>query len=327
MTKTLIVAGLCGAVAWPLSSAAQNPAAPAPATPPAQAQPASPPAPGQAPPAGAPAARARMQRPIVLQPDDVPAYPEAPAALFERREGIPQGKLETIEYDSKTVGTRRKMLVYTPPGYSTATKYPVVYLLHGIGGDETEWQRFAKPDILFDNLLADGKIVPFVAVFPNGRAQKNDHLKPGENAFATAPAFAVFERDLFDDVIPAIEGRYSVKTDRESRAIAGLSMGGGQTLNFGLTHLDRFAWIGGFSSAPNTKPPAELIPDPAALKRQAKLVFLSCGSKDGLMEISQGMHAYLKQHDVPHVWHVDGNAHDAAHWRSALYGFSQRLFR
>jgi len=331
MTKALIVVGLCGAVSWPAMSGAQ---APAPAAPQAQtpqpaqpAQPGQPAAPGQRPQGGAQTPRGRMARPVVLQPDDVPAYPEAPASLFERREGIPQGKLEMIEYDSKTVGTRRKMQVYTPPGYSTATKYPVVYLLHGIGGDETEWQRFAKPDILFDNLLADGKIVPFVAVFPNGRAQKNDHLQPGENAFATAPAFAVFERDLFDDVIPAIEGRYSVKTDRESRAIAGLSMGGGQTLNFALLNLDRFAWIGGFSSAPNTKPPAELVPDPAALKRQAKLLFLSCGSKDGLMNVSQGVHAYLKQHDVPHVWHVDGNAHDAAHWRSALYGFTQRLFR
>jgi enterochelin esterase-like enzyme len=338
MTKVWMVAALCGAVSWPSTAAAQAPApaqptAPAPAQPaapaaqPGAAQPGQPPAAGQPPQGGAQAARARMSRPIVLQPDDVPAYDEAPAALFERRESIPHGKLEMIEYDSKTVGTRRKMNVYTPPGYSTATKYPVVYLLHGIGGDEGEWLRFAKPDILFDNLLADGKIVPFVAVFPNGRAQKKDHLEPGENAFATAPAFAVFERDLLDDVIPFIEGRYSVKTDRESRALAGLSMGGGQTLNFGLGHLDRFAWIGGFSSAPNTKPPAELVPDPAALKRQAKLVFLSCGNKDGLINISQGLHAYLKQHDVPHVWHVDGNAHDGAHWRSALYGFTQRLFR
>jgi len=268
-----------------------------------------------------------MSRPVVLQPDDVPAFPEAPDAIFERREAIPHGKLELIEYDSKTVGTRRKMNVYTPPGYSTDKKYPVLYLLHGIGGDETEWLRFAKPDNLFDNLIADGTMVPLVAVFPNGRAQKEDHLKPGENAFATGPAFAVFERDLFDDVIPAIEGRYSVKTDRESRALAGLSMGGGQTLNFGLTHLDRFAWIGGFSSAPNTKPPAELVSDPAALKRQAKLLMLTCGSKDGLMNISQGLHAYLKQHDVPHVWHVDGHAHDPAHWRSSLHGFAQRLFR
>ena len=168
-------------------------------------------------------------------------------------------------------------------------------------------------------------MVPLVAVFPNGRAQKNDRAEG--NAFASAPAFAVFERDLFDDVIPTIESRYSVKTDRESRALAGLSMGGGQTLNFGLTHLDRFAWIGGFSSAPNTKPPAELVPDPAAATRQLKLLMLTCGSKDGLMDISQGLHAYLKQHGVAHVWHVDGHAHDAAHWRSSLHGFVQRLFR
>jgi enterochelin esterase-like enzyme len=305
MTKqSIVVFALCAFVSWPVLTAAQEPTAP-----PAQA------------------ARARMSRPVVLQPDDVPAFAEAPDAVFERREAVPHGTLELIEYDSKTVGTRRKMNVYTPPGYTKDKKYPVVYLLHGIGGDETEWLRFAKPDNLFDNLIADGKMVPMVAVFPNGRAQKEDHLKPGENAFATAPAFAVFERDLFDGVIPAIESRYSVKTDRESRALAGLSMGGGQTLNFGLTHLDRFAWIGGFSSAPNTRPPAELVTDPAALKRQTKLLMLTCGSKDGLMEISQGMHAYLKQHDVPHVWHVDGHAHDPAHWRSSLHGFVQRLFR
>jgi len=310
MKKHTIVLTLCAFVSWPILSAAQEPTAPPAAAP------------------GSPqAARARMSQPVVLQPDDVPAFAEAPDAIFERRDTIPHGKLELIEYDSKTVGTRRKMNVYTPPGYSTDKKYPVVYLLHGIGGDETEWIRFAHPAELFDNLIADGKMVPLVAVFPNGRAQKDDHLKPGENAFATGPAFAVFERDLFDDVIPAIEGRYSVKTDRESRALAGLSMGGGQTLNFGLTHLDRFAWIGGFSSAPNTKPPAELVPDPAALKRQAKLLMLTCGSKDGLMNISQGMHAYLKEHDVPHVWHVDGHAHDPAHWRSSLHGFVQRLFR
>ena len=311
MKKQSMMLALCALVFCPVLSTAQEPTAP-PA-----------PAPGDA----RATARSRMSKPVVLQPDDVPAFAEAPDAIFERREAIPHGKLELIEYDSKTVGTRRKMNVYTPPGYSTATKYPVVYLLHGIGGDETEWIRFAHPTELFDNLIADGKMVPLVAVFPNGRAQKEDHLKPGENAFATAPAFAVFERDLFDDVIPAIEGSYSVKTDRESRAIAALSMGGGQTLNFGLTHLDRFAWIGGFSSAPNTKAPAELIPDPAALKRQARLVFLSCGSKDGLMDISQGLHAYLKAQGVPHVWHVDGHAHDKEHWRSSLHGFVQRLFR
>ena len=309
--RRLIELGLCIALAGPALVAAQEPT-PAPSQPPAPA--ANP----------AQAARARMSRPVVLQPDDVPAFAEAPASMFERRDAIPHGKLELIEYDSKTVGTRRKMNVYTPPGYSKDTKYPVVYLLHGIGGDETEWIRFAHPAELFDNLIADGKMVPLIAVFPNGRAQKDD--RPGDNPFTTAPAFAVFERDLLDDVIPAIESRYSAKTERESRALAGLSMGGGQTLNFGLTHLDRFAWIGGFSSAPNTRPPAELVPDPAAT-RQLKLLMLTCGSKDGLMEISQSFHAYLKAHNVPHVWHVDGHAHDPEHWRSSLHGFVQRLFR
>ena len=310
--RRLIELGLCIALAGPALVAAQEPT-PAPSQPPAPA--ANP----------AQAARARMSRPVVLQPDDVPAFAEAPASMFERRDAIPHGKLELIEYDSKTVGTRRKMNVYTPPGYSKDTKYPVVYLLHGIGGDETEWIRFAHPAELFDNLIADGKMVPLIAVFPNGRAQKDD--RPGDNPFTTAPAFAVFERDLLDDVIPAIESRYSAKTERESRALAGLSMGGGQTLNFGLTHLDRFAWIGGFSSAPNTRPPAELVPDPAAVTRQLKLLMLTCGSKDGLMEISQSFHAYLKAHNVPHVWHVDGHAHDATEWRNNLYYFAQKLFR
>ena len=263
--------------------------------------------------------------PIELKPDDKPAFDDPPVGFDKKRDDIPHGKLEMIEYDSKTVGTTRKMQVYTPPGYSKDKKYPVLYLLHGIGGDETEWERFATPDVLLDNLIADGKAVPMIIVMPNGRAQKDD--RAGPNPMATAPAFAVFERDLLDDVIPAIQSRYSVDADREHRALAGLSMGGGQSLNFGLAHLDTIAWIGGFSSAPNTKPPEQLVPNPAAAAQQLKLLWLSSGNKDGLIRISQGVHAYLKQNNVPHVWHVDGNGHDATHWRNNLWLFSQRIFR
>ena len=263
--------------------------------------------------------------PIVLNADDKPAFPDPPAGFNEKREGIPHGQLEMIEYDSKTVGTKRKMQVYTPPGYSKDKKYPVLYLLHGIGGDETEWPRLATPNVILDNLLADGKVVPMIVVLPNGRAQKNDRAEG--DVFASPPAFAIFERDLLDDVIPAIEARYSVKADREHRALAGLSMGGGQSLNFGLAHLDTFAWVGGFSSAPNTKPAAQLVPDSALATQQLKLLWLSCGNKDGLIRISQGVHAYLKEKNVPHVWHVDADAHDATHWRNNLYLFSQPLFR
>lgn len=263
--------------------------------------------------------------PIVLGPDDKPAFPDPPAGFDAKRENIPHGNLEMIEYDSKTVGTKRKMQVYTPPGYSKDKKYPVLYLLHGIGGDETEWQRFCTPNVLLDNLLAEGKVVPMIVVMPNGRAQKNDRAEG--DVFRSGPAFANFERDLLDDVIPTIEARYSVQADREHRALAGLSMGGGQSLNFGLAHLDSFAWVGGFSSAPNTKTPQELVPDPAAATRQLKLLWLGCGNKDGLIRISQGMHEYLKEKGVPHVWHVDGNAHDPTEWKNNLYLFVQRIFR
>lgn len=167
------------------------------------------------------------------------------AGIDARREGIPHGRLEMIEYESKTVGTTRMMQVYTPPGDSQDRKYPVLYLLHGIGGDGTEWQRFAHPDALLDNLIAEGKTVPMIIVMPKGRAQKDD--RAGPNAMATAPAFAVFERDLLDDVIPAIPARYSTPANRENRALAGLSMGGGQSLNFGLSHLDTFGMGGRFS--------------------------------------------------------------------------------
>lgn len=262
--------------------------------------------------------------PIVLNADDVPAFPEPQAGFDRKQDDVPHGRLEMVEYDSKTVGNKRTMQVYTPPGYSTEKKYPVLYLLHGIGGDETEWQRFAQPDVLLDNLIADGKAVPMIVVMPNGRAQKNDRAEG--DVFKSAPAFATFERDLLDDVIPAIESRYSTVSGREQRALAGLSMGGGQSLNFGLAHLDTFAWVGGFSSAPNTKKPTELVPDPEAAKK-LKLLWVSCGSKDGLFGISQGFHTFLKEKEVPHVWHVTNRGHDAPEWKQALYHFVQKVFQ
>lgn len=264
----------------------------------------------------------RSVGPIVLTADDKPAFPEPAAGWDTLRAGISHGKLEMIEYDSKTVGTRRKMNVYTPPGYSADKKYPVLYLLHGIGGSETEWARFAKPDVLLDNLIADGKAVPMIIVMPNGRAQKDD--RPVGDVFKHAPAFAAFERDLLDDVIPFIESHYSAYTDRDRRALAGLSMGGGQSLNFGFGNLDKFAWVGGFSSAPNTKKPSELLPDATAAK-QLKLIWLSCGNQDGLIRISQDFHVYLKEKGVPHVWHVTDHAHNAPEWKQALYHFVQKL--
>jgi enterochelin esterase-like enzyme len=273
-------------------------------------------------------ARANSARPIVLGPDDVRVFPEAPEGFKTSRPGVPQGKLELFEYDSGVTGTRRKANVYLPPGYSPDGKYPVLYLLHGIGGDETEWLHAASPNVVLDNLIADGKAVPMIIVLPNGRALPNDRVPVG-NVFTpeNSAGFAKFGRELLDYLIPAIEARYSTLNDREHRALAGLSMGGGQTFNFGLGHLDTFAWLGAFSAAPNTKPTAELVPDPAAVREKLKLLYISCGNKDGLISISQGVHRYLKEHDVPHIWNVDDHGHDPATWGSNLYHFAQKIFR
>jgi enterochelin esterase-like enzyme len=263
--------------------------------------------------------------PVKLGPDDKPAFPHAPVGYDQYRPDVPHGNVETVEYDSKTVGTRRRMLVYTPPNYSVRNRYPVLYLLHGIGGTEREWMDNGAPNAILDNLYAERKIVPMIVVFPNGRAEKND--RPEGNIYAHAPAFANFEGDLLNDVIPYIESHYPVKSDRDDRALAGLSMGGGQSLNFGLAHLDTFAWIGGFSAAPNTRDSKVLVPDPELAKKKLKLLWISCGDQDRLIAIGQKLHRYLKEHQVPHIWHVDSGAHEMPVWKNDLYLFSQRIFR
>lgn len=272
-------------------------------------------------------AQARFGRPVVLAEDDVRLFPEPPADYRTLPAGGLRGHLETFEYDSAVTGTGRKALVYLPPGYSPDRRYPVLYLLHGIGGNEHEWTGYVKADAIVDGLIAAGKAVPMVVVMPNGRALADD--SPGENPFVAEKAvgFARFERELLDDLIPAVQAKYAAYTDREHRGLAGLSMGGGQTLNFGLGHLDTFAWIGAFSAAPNTLPPEQLLPDPAAAQAQLKLLFIACGNQDGLIDVSQGVHRYLQAHDVPHLWHVDDHGHDAEAWGSHLYHFAQRIFR
>jgi enterochelin esterase-like enzyme len=184
------------------------------------------------------------------------------------------------------------------------------------------------PDVILDNLLADGKAVPMIVVMPNGRARPDD-APPTGNIYtpSNSAAFAKFEGDLLGCLIPAIEARYSVYADREHRALAGLSMGGGQTFNFGFAHTDTFAWMGAFSAAPNTLPPAKLVPDPEAIRREMKLIYISSGNKDGLIVISQGVHGYLKEHGVPHVWNVDDAGHDGKTWGNNFYHFAQLIFR
>ncbi|MGN7720413.1 alpha/beta hydrolase [Chitinophaga sp. 22620] len=252
---------------------------------------------------------------------------QAPDGFDILRADIPHGKIDTVSYASATVGTQRKALIYTPPGFSGKKKYPVLYLLHGIGGDEKEWLNGGRPQLILDNLYAEGKITPMIVVLPNGRAMKDDRAGGDIMAPDKVQAFATFEKDLLNDLIPFIEKKYPVLTDREHRAIAGLSMGGGQALNFGLGNLDKFSWVGGFSSAPNTKRPEELLPDPEAAKNKLKLLWISCGESDRLITFSKRTHDYLAEKNVPHIYYIEPGGHDFKVWKNGLYMFSQLLFK
>ena len=252
---------------------------------------------------------------------------EMPQGFDEERTGIATGKIDTISYASKTVGNTRKALIYTPPGFSKEKKYPVLYLLHGIGGDEKEWLKGANPQVILDNLYAENRLQPMLVVMPNGRAMKNDRAEGNIFAPDKIEAFSRFESDLLNDLIPFIEKNYPVLTDRENRAIAGLSMGGGQSLNFGLGNLDKFAWVGAFSAAPNTKEPEVLLPNPQEAKEKLELLFISCGDKDDLINVSQRTHNYLFQKGVPHIYYLEPGGHDFKVWKNGLYMFSQFLFK
>ncbi|OCB76793.1 esterase [Flavobacterium piscis] len=256
-----------------------------------------------------------------------PFIVQAPLGFDVLNASIPAGKIETITYESKTVGSTRKATVYTPPGFNKKKKYPVLYLLHGIGGDEKEWLNGGNPQIILDNLFAEGKIEPMIVVMPNGRAMKDDSATGNIMAPDKVQAFAVFEKDLLNDLIPFIEKKYPVLKDREHRAIAGLSMGGGQSLNFGLGNLDKFAWVGAFSAAPNTKMPKELLPNPEEAKKKLKLLWISCGDNDWLIENSKRTHDYLYKNDVPHIYYIEPGVHDFKVWKNGLYMFSQFLFK
>jgi enterochelin esterase-like enzyme len=253
-------------------------------------------------------------------------YIVAPEGYDKETAGIEKGTIEEVEYKSTTVGTTRKATVYLPPKYDSSKKYPVLYLLHGIGGDHKEWMQ-GTPNTIMDNLYAKGKAKPMIIVMPNGRALPND--KPEGNVYSAemTKGFEILERDLIDDLIPFIQGKYSTYTDQEHRAIAGLSMGGGQSLNFGLGNLDKFAFVGGFSSAPNTKQPEQLIPDVAATKKANKVLWMVCGSKDFLMFNSSRLKAFCDKNEVPCtlIEYPDGQ-HDFVVWKYGLYNFAQLIF-
>jgi enterochelin esterase-like enzyme len=273
-------------------------------------------------------ARANFARPIVLAADDVRAYAPPPAGFADAQSGVAHGKVEAFTYDSVVTGARRSANVYLPPGYEKGRRYPVLYLLHGIGGNQEEWRWYVRGMEVLDNLAAGGKVVPMIVVMPNGRALADDRSPPEDKVFTpeNAAGFARFERDLLESLIPAVDAAYPTLKDAAHRAIGGLSMGGGQSLNFGLKHPEAFNWVAGFSPAPNTEAPALLAKEAAQARGQLKLLYLSCGNRDGLINVSQGVHRQLREQGVGHVWNVDGYGHDRDSWAENLYHYAQLLF-
>jgi len=250
---------------------------------------------------------------LIAQPTG--PLPAAPKDFDKKRDNILRGKVETIEYESKTVGAKRKMVVHTPPDYSKAAKYPVFYLLHGAGDDETGWQVKGSADIILDNLYADKKLESMIVVMPNGFAQA-----PGGKGKNSG-----FEDDLLKDIIPYVESHYPAKADRENRALAGLSMGAGQSLSIGLKHLDKFAWVGAFSGG-GAKAGAALT-DAAEANKKLRLFWISCGDKDGGFKNSEALHNSLAERKIAHVWHIDSGAHTWPVWKNDLYLIAPMLFR
>lgn len=248
----------------------------------------------------------------------------APAGFNQVRAEIAKGKVENITYDSKSVGVQRKAVVYTPPNYDAKQKYPVMYLMHGIGGRETDWTRGGgNANVILDNLVADKKIVPFVCVMPDGDAI----AQRSSNAMGDFANYANFEKDLLQDLMPYIEAHYSMQADRDHRAITGLSMGGGQGLNFGINNLDKFAFVGGFSSAPNLAAANVNVTKVQNAKDKPTVLWIGCGDRDNLITGSWNLHQGLDAAKIDHVWYCDTGVHEWPVWQNNLYLFSQMCFK
>jgi enterochelin esterase-like enzyme len=268
---------------------------------------------------------------------------------------VPHGAVASVYYHSTALGGTRRMHVYTPPGYETSRdRYPVFYLLHGAGDVDDSWSSVGRAGFILDNLIAANKAKPMIVVMPAGhvngagaalgaRVSVGPQDMPG---IGSGPD--PFINDFTTDLMPYIEKTYRVLTDRQSRAIAGLSMGGNQTLNIAIPHLEKFAYIGVFSSgiitpgARGAAPPPATTSAPfgeawerqnlaaldnAANKRGLGLVWFSTGKDDFLIETTKNTVELLKKHGFKPVFIESQGAHTWLNWRDYLAEFAPQLFQ
>jgi enterochelin esterase-like enzyme len=238
--------------------------------------------------------------------------------LLHDFQNVPHGVVRQHTYLSKSLGRVRELVVYTPPGYDqqTEARFPTLYLQHGMGDNQATWVAHGKAHWILDNLIAQGKAHPMVVVMMDGHASIAQGMAGFQNN-TTA-----FERDLLEDVMPFVEANYRVKTEAADRAIAGLSMGGGQSLTIGLNHLDKFAWVAGVSSAI-----ASFLDDPAAANAKLKLLWIGVGKDDFLLQRNQEFIGMLKEKDIRHEWHLTDGTHSWPVWRLYLADLAPKLFQ
>ena len=262
----------------------------------------------------------------------------APDGFDRRQNNVIYGEVTEREYESKTTGMNRKCLVYTPPGYDPSLRYPVLYLLHGIGGIHTEWLDGAPSEIL-SNLIAAGEAAPMIAVMPNVRAMRNDVLPQDIFAAECIGAFDNFINDLRDDLMPFIRRHYLVSENRADNAIAGLSMGGREALFVGLKMSETFAYIGAFSPAPGLlamSQPADR-PHPGQMTAQDMFLpeayrddtyILMChGSEEETFSfVSAAYRQAFDDNNVKYTYYVAEGGHDFRVWKNGLYHFAKALF-
>lgn len=257
-----------------------------------------------------------------------------PDSLSWEAGDVPRGTLHRHEYRSDAVGESRAYWVYTPPGFEprASKRYPVLYLLHGVMEDNTSWIAAGRANVILDNLIARGQAKPMIVVFPLGYGFANVPDRVGDLLTGVADqqrVMDVFARTLVDEIIPRVERAYPVETDRDSRAIAGLSMGGTQAMYVGLNHLDRFAWIGSFSAATIMfgSDYEKYFPRvSAATNPRLRLLWISVGTEDFLLEPNRHFTAWLGSKDVRFAMHEKPGAHSWMVWRRNLTEFATQLF-
>jgi enterochelin esterase family protein len=249
--------------------------------------------------------------------------PDRTPAIIEQRP-VPHGTVHVNFYDSRNLSRSRMFYVYTPPGYESSTRrLPVLYLLHGNGQIEASWTWTGRANVILDNLLADGKIKPMIVVMPYGHIPRD--IKP---ATPVSPNdAAAIEKELLTEVKPLVEAKYRVSANRNHRAIAGLSMGSGQSLSIGLHNLDQFAYIGAFSGAGTGNRAEWEKADSNLLNAKLKVLWLGCGTEDFAYEGMKGLDTMLTAKTVKHTFHASGGGHSWPNWQAYLSQFAPLLFR